>query len=125
MTGTDDGPRVRYEKKGHVAHVTLDRPAVLNAMDLRMHAELAAVWDDVEADDRVRVAVLTGAGERYTWEERRRRSRDASEGVLAFLERRDPHWLGHLPALSAPFRDRGEMVVSARLRLAETLADLG
>jgi crotonobetainyl-CoA hydratase/dehydration protein DpgD len=56
--------RVRYEKKGHVARITLNRPAVLNAMDLRMHEELAAVWDDVETDDDVRVAVLTGAGDR-------------------------------------------------------------
>jgi dehydration protein DpgD len=59
-----EGTRVRYQKKGHVAYVTMHRPAVLNAMDLRMHEELAAVWDDVEADPRVRVAVLTGAGDR-------------------------------------------------------------
>jgi dehydration protein DpgD len=58
------GDRVRYEKKDHVAHVTLDRPDVLNAMDRRMHGELAAIWDDVEADDDVRVVVLTGAGTR-------------------------------------------------------------
>ncbi|MET8948661.1 enoyl-CoA-hydratase DpgD [Streptomyces sp. NPDC004542] len=64
MSGTEDKPRVRYEKKNHVARITLNRPAVLNAMDLRMHEELAAIWDDVEADDEVRVAVLTGAGER-------------------------------------------------------------
>jgi crotonobetainyl-CoA hydratase/dehydration protein DpgD len=56
--------RVRYEKKDHVARITLDRPEVLNAMDLRTHEELAEIWDDVEADDEVRVAVLTGAGER-------------------------------------------------------------
>ncbi|MEU4243570.1 enoyl-CoA-hydratase DpgD [Actinoplanes sp. NPDC026619] len=56
--------RVRYAKKDHVARVTLDRPAVLNAMDLRMHEELAEIWDDVEADDDIRVAVLTGAGDR-------------------------------------------------------------
>ncbi len=61
---TADQPRVRYVKKDHVGYVTLDRPAVLNAMDLRMHEELATVWDDVEADDDVRVAVLTGAGDR-------------------------------------------------------------
>jgi dehydration protein DpgD len=60
----DDTPRVRYDKTGHVARVTLDRPAVLNAMDLRTHRELAAVWDDIEADDDIRVAVLTGAGDR-------------------------------------------------------------
>lgn len=59
-----DRPRVRYDKKDHIGFVTLDRPAVLNAMDLRMHEELASVWDDVEADDDVRVVVLTGAGDR-------------------------------------------------------------
>lgn len=57
-------PRVRYEKKDHVARVTLDRPEVLNAMDLRTHEELAEIWDDVEADDEIRVAVLAGAGDR-------------------------------------------------------------
>lgn len=57
-------PHVRYRKDGHVARVTLDRPEVLNAMDLQMHAELGEVWDDVEADDEIRVVVLTGAGDR-------------------------------------------------------------
>lgn len=56
--------RVRYEKRDRVAHVTLDRPAVHNAMDRRMHAELSSVWDDVESDDDVWVAVLSGAGDR-------------------------------------------------------------
>lgn len=56
--------RVRYVKKEHVAWVTLDRPEVLNAMDLRTHEELAEIWDDVEADDEIRVAVLAGAGDR-------------------------------------------------------------
>ncbi|MEO3749351.1 enoyl-CoA-hydratase DpgD [Streptomyces sp. B6B3] len=60
----DELTRVRYEKRGRVAHVTLDRPDVLNAMDLRMHEELAAIWDDFEADDEIWVGVLTGAGDR-------------------------------------------------------------
>lgn len=55
---------VRYEKRDRVAYITLDRPQVLNAMNLRMHAELAEVWDDFEADDDIWVGVLTGAGER-------------------------------------------------------------
>lgn len=55
---------VRYEKRGHAAWVTLDRPDVLNAMDLAMHEELAGIWDDFEADDDLWVAVLTGAGDR-------------------------------------------------------------
>ncbi|WP_327237948.1 enoyl-CoA hydratase-related protein [Streptomyces sp. NBC_01317] len=64
MTRAAESPRVRYEKKDHVAYVTLDRPHVLNAMDTRTHDELALVWDDFEADDTLRVAVLTGAGDR-------------------------------------------------------------
>lgn len=56
--------RVGYRKQGHTAYVTLNRPEVLNALDLRTHEELARAWNDIEEDDQVRVAVLTGAGER-------------------------------------------------------------
>ncbi|MET9507635.1 enoyl-CoA-hydratase DpgD [Streptomyces flavidovirens] len=55
---------VRYEKSGNIARVTLDRPDVLNAMNLRMHAELAEIWDDFERDDDMWVAVISGAGDR-------------------------------------------------------------
>ncbi|MEV4118606.1 enoyl-CoA-hydratase DpgD [Micromonospora sp. NPDC049645] len=55
---------VRYRKQDRVAYVTLDRPHVLNAMDLRTHEELAEIWDDFEADDDLWLGVLTGAGER-------------------------------------------------------------
>ncbi len=56
--------RVRYTKRGRVARVTLNRPHILNAMDLRTHEELGRIWDDFEADDDMWIAVLTGAGDR-------------------------------------------------------------
>ncbi|MFF5176181.1 enoyl-CoA-hydratase DpgD [Micromonospora sp. NPDC000089] len=55
---------VIYVKDGHVARVTLNRPQALNAMNLRMHEELADVWDDFEQDDDLWVAVVSGAGSR-------------------------------------------------------------
>ncbi|HEY7592178.1 MAG TPA: enoyl-CoA-hydratase DpgD [Actinophytocola sp.] len=61
---TENTPRVRYDKRGRVAHIVLDRPRVLNAMDRRMHAELAEVWDDFESDEDIWVGVLSGAGDR-------------------------------------------------------------
>ncbi|WP_249227938.1 enoyl-CoA-hydratase DpgD [Kutzneria sp. CA-103260] len=61
---TDSRPRIRYAKKDHVARITLDRPDVLNALDLRTHAELAEVLDDFEADPDIWLGVLTGAGDR-------------------------------------------------------------
>ncbi|NRQ31702.1 enoyl-CoA hydratase [Nonomuraea sp. NN258] len=76
--------RVRYDKRDHIAWVTMDRPEVLNAMDRRMHEELAEVWDDVEADDEIRAAVLTGAGERAfsVGEDLKERARLAEAGPL-------------------------------------------
>ena len=55
---------VVYEVREHVARVTIDRPDVLNAVDLPTEAELIRIWDDIERRDDVRVVVLTGAGER-------------------------------------------------------------
>ena len=64
-TSTDENrARVRYEKRGRVAYIVLDRPHVLNAMDVRMHEELGRVWDDFEQDDGLWLGVLTGAGDR-------------------------------------------------------------
>lgn len=53
---------VTYEKRGQVAVITLNRPTVLNALNIQMHTELAGVWDDFEADEQILVGVLTGAG---------------------------------------------------------------
>ena len=65
LTSADQSrARVRYEKRGRVAYITLDRPHVLNAMDVPMHEELRRVWDDFEQDDELWLGVLTGAGDR-------------------------------------------------------------
>jgi enoyl-CoA hydratase/carnithine racemase len=45
-----------------VMTITLNRPERLNAYNLTMHEELLAAFDEVDADDGVRVVILTGAG---------------------------------------------------------------
>jgi enoyl-CoA hydratase len=52
---------VHYEIDGEVAIVTIDRPAVRNAVDGPTAAELAAAFRRFDADDALKVAVLTGA----------------------------------------------------------------
>lgn len=47
-----------------VALVTIDRPAVHNALDFALLRELAAALESLDADPAVRCIVLTGAGER-------------------------------------------------------------
>jgi dehydration protein DpgD len=41
-------------------------------------------------------------GARFTWEQRRRRSRDAVEGPRAFAEKREPAWTGQAPVKMKP-----------------------
>ena len=53
-----------YEKKGHVAYVTITRPEVMNALHAFASAEMSEVFDDFAADDGLWVAVLTGQGEK-------------------------------------------------------------
>ena len=55
---------VRLEIADHVATVTIDRPDVLNAIDLAAESELQRIWTRLEGDREVRLVVLTGAGER-------------------------------------------------------------
>lgn len=46
--------------------MTLNRPEVLNAADARLHTELVEVWQTIDADPQVRVAVITGAGRAFS-----------------------------------------------------------
>lgn len=55
---------VTLQLADHVATVTIDRPEVMNAIDLAAEAELQRIWSELERDDDVRLVVLTGAGER-------------------------------------------------------------
>ncbi|MCR2800400.1 MULTISPECIES: enoyl-CoA hydratase/isomerase family protein [unclassified Microbacterium] len=47
-----------------VAWVTLDRPEALNALDAPTRAELRTIYRRISDDSEIRVAVLTGAGDR-------------------------------------------------------------
>jgi enoyl-CoA hydratase/carnithine racemase len=52
------------EKKNSIASVTVNRPKVLNALNMATMEELRAAFTDIKNDSAVRVAILTGAGEK-------------------------------------------------------------
>ena len=54
--------KVLYEKRGEVAYITLNRPEVHNAIDVETHLLLRGIWEDFRDDPKIRVAILTGAG---------------------------------------------------------------
>lgn len=55
---------VIYEKRNHIAYITLNNPERLNALSEAMKRELPLVWEDVKTDPDIRVAIVTGAGNR-------------------------------------------------------------
>ena len=53
---------VEYERQGHIALITLNRPEARNALNPEVMCRLADLWDEVAADDAVRVVIVTGTG---------------------------------------------------------------
>jgi enoyl-CoA hydratase len=58
-------PEVEFTSEGSVVFLTFNRPEARNAMTWAMYDALAAVCDQVEADERIRVLVLRGAGDAF------------------------------------------------------------
>ena len=55
---------ILVEKKNAVAYVTVNRPKVLNALSLATMEELGAAFLEIKDDSAIRVAILTGSGEK-------------------------------------------------------------
>jgi enoyl-CoA hydratase/carnithine racemase len=53
---------VIYEKKGHVAYVTFNRPERRNALHTFSYVELRKCWIDIQRDPEIYVGIVTGAG---------------------------------------------------------------
>ena len=92
----DDYQHLRLDHRPHgVLLITIDRPDRYNATDAVLHRELAYVWDDVDADPDVRVAVVTGAGKAFS-----------AGGDLEMLRRQ----LGDFPEVAKIAKEAGDLV---------------
>lgn len=55
-------PHFLYEKRGHTAICTFNRPEKRNALSMEMLVRMADAWTEADGDPEVRAIVLTGAG---------------------------------------------------------------
>ena len=53
-----------YEKKDHVAWVTLNRPKVMNIHNMAMRDDMIEVLNAIMIDEEIRVVVFKGAGDK-------------------------------------------------------------
>ncbi|MCI8423802.1 MAG: enoyl-CoA hydratase/isomerase family protein [Lawsonibacter sp.] len=56
---------VTLEQKGPVGIITMNRPEALNALNDQVLKDLAEILDQVEANDEILVAIVTGAGRSF------------------------------------------------------------
>lgn len=56
---------VLYERSGHIATITYNRPEALNAVNGELRRDLNAAWEQLRTDDEAWVAIVTGAGRAF------------------------------------------------------------
>jgi enoyl-CoA hydratase/carnithine racemase len=61
-----DEPRVLYRVEEHIAHVVINRPLVLNAIHADVHHGIVDGMRQADADDEVRVVILSGKGRAFS-----------------------------------------------------------
>jgi enoyl-CoA hydratase/carnithine racemase len=125
---SDDG-RVAFERKGYVGLLTLDRPAKLNAATRTMSEQLLELIPRIDADEDVRVVVVTGAGDRSFSVGSDITELDRYDGPWQFRNRRD--YCDALRAMRKPaiaavngyaFGGGLELALSCDIRLAAVRA---
>ncbi len=58
-------PGFLYERRDQIAFITLNRPERGNSLTPNMQLVARAIWREVERENDIRVAVITGSGERH------------------------------------------------------------
>jgi enoyl-CoA hydratase/carnithine racemase len=89
---------IRYEAEGPILYITLNRPDKLNAFTGQMLEELVDAYGRADADDDVRVVIVTGAGRGFC------AGADLSRGPTTFDHSADD------PEAAARHRDGGGLV---------------
>ena len=57
---------ILVEKKNHLAILSFNRPEKLNAINVQVKREVSQALSELEADDDVRVVIMTGAGRAFS-----------------------------------------------------------
>jgi E-phenylitaconyl-CoA hydratase len=58
-------PDLLYERRDHIAYITLNRPERANALHSSMAESMRAIWAEVREDPWIRCSIVTATGDRF------------------------------------------------------------
>ena len=87
-----------------VAVVTLNRPAVMNALNMQLREELMALCHDLDADPAVSAAIFTGAGDKAfcAGADLKERGSRSTEGMYDERRFQRAKWVGAIAGMAKP-----------------------
>lgn len=88
-------PHLLFERQGHTAVVTLNRPSKRNALSGEMLVRMHDAWIEIDSNPEIRVAVVTGAGGNFCSGadlEAMAAGHPDDDWTRRFDENRDLHW---------------------------------
>ena len=59
-----DYQEIKFTRKGEIAIITFNRPEVMNCVGPITHKELISAWQTFKTDDSLKVAIITGEGDK-------------------------------------------------------------
>ena len=88
--------QLTFERDGEIVVLTMNNPRRKNALTPEMIALMSQAWDEIDADDCIRVAILTGYGDSYCvggdladgWMVKRRQGQEKPPRPMAMHPRR-------------------------------------